>query len=144
MFYTIASMIMLALMIIILLVFARTSATKKNNLFLIFLIGIGLLALTTYNIIYPHWWMVIVMAIIMVSLFFVLENDQKQLIKKKAIPANCERKEVNSTLYITISNLLISVGIFGLAEGYKFWWSLLILGGVAMIVIYVWSVVKNI
>ena len=106
----ILSLVMLVLVIMTLLVFARSSATGKNNLFLMILIGIVAIIAAGYNIIKPHIGVMMTMAIGMAALFLILHWRQTYLIGKNQIPATCAKKDIHIALNMTICCFLIFFG----------------------------------
>ena len=140
---TIITMVMLVLTIMTLLVFARTSTTGKNNLFMLILIGLVAVAAAGYNITRPHFAVVMAMALGVAALFHILRWRQLKLIKARTIPQTCARKDLHIALNVAICCFLIIFGVLQMSAHIMWAWVAIALG-VAQLIAFLWWNVKQI
>ena len=140
---TIISMVMLVLMIMTLLVFSRTSATGKNNLFLMIFIGLVAVAAAGYNIAHPNFRLLMTMALGMAVLFHVLKWRQNKLIKNDPSMASCAKKDIHIALNVAICCFLITFGVLHISVNVLWSW-IAIAVGAAQLVAFIWWNVRKI
>ena len=136
-------MVMLARVIMTLLVFARTSATGKSNLFRLMMIGLVAITAAGYIIVKPHFWVMMTMLLGMAALFHILQWRQKKLIDAGTINATCAKKDIHIALNVAICCFLIIFGILKMDTHVLAAWIAIFLG-TSQIVAFIWWNVKKI
>ena len=115
--YTIVALIMGAIMIFTLVIYARTKRTGSNNLFNLLLLAVLAIAATVYASVHPNWWTLAILAALMFIFRIALDDKREKLIKAKKVRYVRIKPPILITNSILIAGVLVATSILFLRDG---------------------------
>lgn len=116
-YYSTIALIMGAIMIFTLVLYARTKRTRSNNLFNLFLLAVLAIAATVYASVHPNWWTLAILAALMFIFRIALHDKRKKLVKENKIRCRPIKPSLLITNSILIAGVLVATSILLLRDG---------------------------